>query len=342
MVFKVHQKCVPQRVFVCMMSFIGLTIMYMMRFSLSLTLTFIALPKRSKKSVEGSCVKPSTKNETSEHREVLFEWDEGMQGQLLGAFFYGYVLTQLPAGIISDLFGPRRVVFWSGFLTSLVTIIVGPVTNLLDWTGLFIIRILTGLFQGAFYASLHAVVAIWVPKNERGRLGTFVFVASVLPSIGLLGVSYCECNGTCAFVSLIVGMGAMGTFYPSLKVNGIDLSTNYGGTVGSTSHWLGTTAGALGPPLIAALAPDYALVYPVELTDTILIFRENRLVQQEEVNSTEVEPPDYEDFLNSTIAQYRVVMWLSFVLMTVTNIFYLLFASANVQKFNNYQPKPRA
>nr|XP_024218352.1 putative inorganic phosphate cotransporter isoform X2 [Halyomorpha halys] len=462
----------PQRVFVCMMAFIGLTLMFMMRFSLSLTLTFIALPKKSKKAIEGSCIKPSTKNETSSDRVVIFEWDEGIQGQLLGGFFYGYVLTQLPAGVISDLFGPRRVVFWSGFLTSIATIIVGPVTNTLDWFGLFILRILTGLFQGAFYASLHAVVAIWVPKTERGRLGTFVFVgahvgnfgsvtitgfilhglgqqrwqwlfflyggcgfvwsllfffmtydnytlcpdgllkddekskmdeyysttqkkekvsffdmpwkgfatnlptyalavglwghcwglfvminnipkfmasvlgfdvksngmylggaylfmtiiafasgaasdwiekkkiisltwnrvvfttiASVLPSLGLLAVSYCECDGTCAFVCLIAGMGCMGTFYPSLKVNGIDLSTNYGGTVGSTSHWLGTTAGAVGPPLVATLAPD------------------------------------------STIPQYRVVMWLSFILMSATNIFYILFASANVQKFNYYQPK---
>ncbi|XP_014288919.1 putative inorganic phosphate cotransporter [Halyomorpha halys] len=471
MVCKLHQKCMPQRVFVCLMAFLGLTIGNMMRFSMSLVLTFIAIPKQKKfKASECEVVR---KNETVT-REIIFEWDEKTQGQILGAFFYGYILTQMPAGIISDLFGPRRIAFWSTFLTSIITFLVGPITHIFDWIGLFVIRLFTGLFQGAFYASLHAVVAVWVPKTERGRLGTFVFVGahmgnfgsvtitgfilyglgqkrwewlfyiyggcgilwallfffmtydnhtkcpegllkeseksklddyynsikkkekvkffdmpwkyfatnlpvyalavglwghcwgifvminnipkfmasvlgfdvksngmylggayllmvliafassavvdwiekkklmsltwnriifttigSALPSLGLIGVTYCECDGTCAFVCLIIGFGCMGTFYPSLKVNGIDLSTNYGGTIGATGHWLGTTAGAMGPPLVAAIAPD------------------------------------------STISQYRIVMWLSFILMSATNIFYILFASANVQKFNYYQPKPK-
>ena len=42
-------------------------------------------------------------------------------------------------------------------------------------------------------------------------------------------------------------------------MNGIDLSSNFGGTVGSVSHWLGTTSGTLGPPVVAMMAPDVCI-----------------------------------------------------------------------------------
>lgn len=37
--------------------------------------------------------------------EGEFEWDEVQQGIILGAFFWGYMLTQLPGGVISQRFG---------------------------------------------------------------------------------------------------------------------------------------------------------------------------------------------------------------------------------------------
>ena len=34
-----------------------------------------------------------------------FEWDQAQQGIILSAFCYGYVLGQIPAGILSDRYG---------------------------------------------------------------------------------------------------------------------------------------------------------------------------------------------------------------------------------------------
>ena len=57
----------PQRVFVCLLAFLGLTICNMMRFALSLTLTFIALPKIKKggKTQMSQCQKPSSYGDVS-------------------------------------------------------------------------------------------------------------------------------------------------------------------------------------------------------------------------------------------------------------------------------------
>ena len=36
-----------------------------------------------------------------------FDWDEAQQGIILGMFFYGYVLTQLPGGRLAELVGGK-------------------------------------------------------------------------------------------------------------------------------------------------------------------------------------------------------------------------------------------
>ena len=38
---------------------------------------------------------------------VHFHWDEAQQGIILGMFFYGYVLTQLPGGRLAELVGGK-------------------------------------------------------------------------------------------------------------------------------------------------------------------------------------------------------------------------------------------
>lgn len=38
-----------------------------------------------------------------------FGWDEAMRGPVLSAFFVGYLLTQLPGGLIADRFGGKGI-----------------------------------------------------------------------------------------------------------------------------------------------------------------------------------------------------------------------------------------
>lgn len=51
-------------------------------------------------------------------------------------------------------------------------------------------------------------------------------------------------------------MAFMGFFYPSLKVNALDLSPNYAGTLMAIVNGIGAISGIITPALIGYLTPN--------------------------------------------------------------------------------------
>ena len=47
--------------------------------------------------------------------ERKFDWSDSQQDLLLGCFYYGYVVTVWPFGLLADLIGARYVIFFSLF-----------------------------------------------------------------------------------------------------------------------------------------------------------------------------------------------------------------------------------
>lgn len=52
-----------------------------------------------------------------------FAWDKKLQGLILGAFFWGYTVMQIPSGYLSDVFGPRLMISIGMFPVAILTII---------------------------------------------------------------------------------------------------------------------------------------------------------------------------------------------------------------------------
>lgn len=126
-------------------------------------------------------------------------------------------------------------------------------------------------------------------------------------------------------------MGTMGAFYPGtvklildlnffyitflsgMKVNPLDLSPNYAGSLMATTNGIGALTGILGyfNNLIACNPRIHQL---------FLICR-----------------PYLVGVItgDSTIAQWRIVFWIAFVVFNVTNIVYVIWASGEVQPWND-------
>lgn len=454
---------IPHRKYISVLAMIGLTINYVMRFSVSIIMTEMVKHQSVKIDPDGChAVEPKTP-EHHDHSNKL-EWTEFQQGIALSSFFWGYILTLVPGGMIADHMGARRLLVLSSLLTSLFTLVSPLAIHEGGLWAFVVVRILLGLCQGCFYASLHTVVARWVPTQERSFWGSLVFtgahlgnflqnlcsgymlftfrphweyvfyiwgicgaswsimfflttwdsylllptvtddekaildayyekvnkkakveavpwkdiltswcvwamivamighdwglfalvtdipkymqsvlrfnvkangayvasgylalcavsfgsawvagflerkeilsttnnrkilytISSVGPSLGLLATSYARCNRAAAVAFLVIGMSLMGTFYPSLKVNPIDLSPNHAGVLGAMMHCIGSISGILVPFLIGIMTPD------------------------------------------STWSQWNGVWWLSFVVMSATNVFYYMFASGDLQPWNSY------
>lgn len=101
-------------------------------------------------------------------------------GAFMSAFYIGYVITQIPAGILGDRFGVRYILGFS-------LILEGVSTSSLGWIGSyesgFALRIVAGLGAGAVFASCSLSLVEWVPPRERGRAFGVLLAA---PSGGIL------------------------------------------------------------------------------------------------------------------------------------------------------------
>jgi len=50
-------------------------------------------------------------------------WEKSIQGHVLGAFFYGYTISQIPGGLLAERFGAKWVLFSFLGLSSLATLL---------------------------------------------------------------------------------------------------------------------------------------------------------------------------------------------------------------------------
>ena len=76
-----------------------------------------------------------------------FNWDRKMQGHLLAAYFYGYVVTQLIGGIISDKIGGKLLLLLGLLLTSILTLLSPTIAVYGGFIAFFIVRLLEGMFS---------------------------------------------------------------------------------------------------------------------------------------------------------------------------------------------------
>ena len=79
-----------------------------------------------------------------------FDWDAETQSTVLGCFFYGYVLTQIPGGRMAEIFGGKWIFGCGILLTSIFTVLM-PWAAKADFRLLIAVRVIEGLGEGIFY-----------------------------------------------------------------------------------------------------------------------------------------------------------------------------------------------
>lgn len=116
-------------------------------------------------------------------QDQLFEWSQATQGLLLSSFYYGYVITHIPGGILAQKFGGK----WTLSLGLLLAAVATALTPLaVSWGGapaLFAIRVVQGLGEGPTTPCLLLIMARWVPPNERSIVGALVFGGGQLGNV---------------------------------------------------------------------------------------------------------------------------------------------------------------
>jgi len=109
-------------------------------------------------------------------------WTEKDQSIVLGCFFYGYVLSQLPAGYYAQKYGGKRI-FGLGILFTAIFTLFMPIAARFNFYLLVIIRVLSGLAEGVTFPSMHVMLAQWVPPTELSRLATIAYAGTVVGAV---------------------------------------------------------------------------------------------------------------------------------------------------------------
>ncbi|XP_018415350.1 PREDICTED: solute carrier family 17 member 9 [Nanorana parkeri] len=105
-----------------------------------------------------------------------FGWNKKQTGLALSSFFWGYCLTQIAGGHLSDKVGGERVLLVSALLWGLITIAT-PLAAHATTASLHLVsflRFLMGLLQGVHFPALSSVFAKRVRDKERGFFCSFV------------------------------------------------------------------------------------------------------------------------------------------------------------------------
>jgi MFS transporter, ACS family, D-galactonate transporter len=84
-------------------------------------------------------------------------------GFYFSIFFYGYVSTQVPGGLLGDRFGRKRVLIGGILLVALATAMTGLATGLV---ALGLARLLLGLAQGVNMANDRPIIAAVTPPDR--------------------------------------------------------------------------------------------------------------------------------------------------------------------------------
>jgi MFS family permease len=99
-------------------------------------------------------------------------------GNLASFYFYAYLLMQIPAGILIDKYGPRKLTALALFFCALGSLALSHSTNFyLACFG----RFLSGAGAAFAVISCLKLITIWFPKNR------FAFMAGLMMTAGMLG-----------------------------------------------------------------------------------------------------------------------------------------------------------
>ncbi|XP_066601353.1 sialin-like isoform X2 [Prorops nasuta] len=171
---------IQQRWVFAIMGFFALFMAYAMRVCLSLAITEMVGPSNS------------THNETMgnlsdiNHRPMngkRYDWSEHTQGVILSSFYWGYVVTHLPGGLLSEKFGGKYSLGIGILLTALFTLATPVAVLWGEATALIVLRILMGLGEGTTFPALNAMLAQWTPPEERSKIGSLVFAGAQLGTV---------------------------------------------------------------------------------------------------------------------------------------------------------------
>uniref|UniRef100_V5GIW1 Sialin n=1 Tax=Anoplophora glabripennis TaxID=217634 RepID=V5GIW1_ANOGL len=209
---------IPQRYILGIMGFLAVVNAYTMRVSLSIAITEMVASSNETDSVDVDACPADNSTSSSgsvTDSNILYDWDETTQGLILSSFYWGYVITHLPGGILAEKFGGKYSLGLGILSTAIFTLVTPWVIYSTDgdWRILVLLRVLEGLGEGTTYPALNAMLAKWVPLGERAKIGTLVYAGGQIGTIVSNSISGALITATKDWASVFYLFGGLGMLW---------------------------------------------------------------------------------------------------------------------------------
>lgn len=142
---------------------------------------------------EHQCGSDGATNKTKISKDGEFVWNAELQGLILSSFFWGYLVTQVPGGWMSEKFGSKLVWGWFMFATIIASFFM-PIAARISPILFIILRIIQGLGEGVVWPATSFLWARWAPPLERSRLVGFTFAGAQIGNVIAMPVSALLCD----------------------------------------------------------------------------------------------------------------------------------------------------
>ena len=107
-----------------------------------------------------------------------FQLGAASLGSLAATYFYVYTLMQVPAGVLADTLGPRRILFFGGMVAGAGSLIFGLAPSFeLAVVG----RTLVGLGVSVTFIAMLKLIAVWY---EESRFATLTGLCMLIGNLG--------------------------------------------------------------------------------------------------------------------------------------------------------------
>lgn len=194
------------------MVILGFMFNYMLRVNLTIAIVdMIETPTALQNSTdaENTTTTPAPKR----IEETRFPWTLEQKNDILGSFFWGYILTELPGGRMAELVG-ARLIFGGGMMAASILTIFTPAACYLNYYVVLLLRALLGFFLGATWPAMPPMAAKWIPPMERSKFIANMMASSLGAALTLPICGYLISN--LGWASVFYVTGAIGIVWSAL------------------------------------------------------------------------------------------------------------------------------
>ncbi|KAK0098467.1 hypothetical protein PV326_008065 [Microctonus aethiopoides] len=178
-------KFIPIRYLMAVMGSIGLAIIYGFKVNISIAIVAMVNHTALKENSENYNATNEIKldNSTANASEDgPFVWDKSVQGQILSAYFIGYLISMIPGARMAELVSAKWVMNVA-VLLNVVASVLSPVSAHGHYLLLALMRVIQGIGGGVSFPAMHVMVTKWGPPSERNVLASIIYAGTAIGTL---------------------------------------------------------------------------------------------------------------------------------------------------------------